>query len=445
MADTDQQAIETKLAAARTRLILDKPFLGALVMRLPLTAADPEWCPTTGTDARRFYYNPEYIDSLTLAQTQFMLAHEALHCALSHFARRQHRVKHRWDLACDFAVNPLLVEDGLHPPYDAMILDQYKGMTAEEIYPLLQEDENYQTVDQHLYDGDSEGNSGSEQQSKANSSPPLPPRNDDQQQGQSPAQADKTEDGDEQSEERHPNRDGEQQKDEDGERPDPSPPGAPQPPPLNAEERQTLEVQWQQRMAGAAQQAIQAGKMDGAMARMIDHLLQPRLPWRMLLARYMSAVARDDYSYMRQSRRSQGDAIMPSLHSTQVDVVVAVDTSGSIRDREIQEFLSEISALKGQMRARITLIPCDATIAEGAPWIFEPWEELSLDTEISGGGGTDFRPVFQWLEAQGHRPEILIYFSDLEGVFPELAPEYPVIWLVKGKQNPPWGQRIQLN
>ena len=98
--------IETKLAAARTKLILDKPFLGALVMRLPMVQADPDWCPTTATDAKKFYFNPTYIDALSLDETQFMLAHEALHCALSHFSRRQHRVSHRWDLACDFAINP---------------------------------------------------------------------------------------------------------------------------------------------------------------------------------------------------------------------------------------------------------------------------------------------------------------------------------------------------
>ena len=76
----DIEKIETKLAAARTKLILDKPFLGALVLRLPMVAADDKWCPTTATDARKFYYNPEFIKSLSMPQTQFMLAHEALHC-----------------------------------------------------------------------------------------------------------------------------------------------------------------------------------------------------------------------------------------------------------------------------------------------------------------------------------------------------------------------------
>ena len=216
------------------------------------------------------------------------------------------------------------------------------------------------------------------------------------------------------------------------------------PAPLSNDERQTLEVQWQQRLAGAAQQAMQAGKMGGTMARLVDHLLQPQLPWRMLLARYMTAMARDDFTYMRPSRR-EGDAILPSLKSSQVDIVVAVDTSGSIRADEMDEFLSEVSALKGQMRARVTLLACDTHICEGAPWVFEPWEEFRCPTEIQGGGGTDFRPVFEWLDGAGERPELLVYFTDAQGQFPENEPNYPVIWLVKGKESVPWGQRIQLN
>jgi hypothetical protein len=127
--------IETKLSAARTRLILDRPFLGALVLRLPMQAAKPERCKTIGTDVRALYYNPEYIQRLSLEQTQFVLAHEALHCALSHFARRQHRVKHRWDIACDLAINPLLIKDGLKPPPGVLLRSGFEGMMAEEIYP----------------------------------------------------------------------------------------------------------------------------------------------------------------------------------------------------------------------------------------------------------------------------------------------------------------------
>lgn len=413
--------IETKLAAARTRLILDKPFLGALVLRLPMVAANPKWCPTTATDARSFYYNPAYIDALSLDETQFVLAHEALHCALSHFARRQHRVKQRWDVACDFAINPLLVKDGLNPPPSALVLDVYEGMTAEEIYPCIDENNTDQPMDQHIYDGED-----------------IDPTSSGQQQGDEPR------DGGQGGQQAAP----QSQSDAGGSSPDRQKDdqsgGASQPKPLTAAEREALAAQWQQRLAGASQQAQQSGKLSGLLARMVGELLQPKLPWRMLLARYMIQVARDDYSYMRPSRR-EGQMILPSLRSEQADIVVALDTSGSVNAEELNEFVAEIDALKGQLRARLTLHACDTALAEGGPWVFEPWEEFKLPRQFRGGGGTDFRPVFEWVEQQGRAPDLLLYFTDAEGDFPLSEPHYPVIWLVKGKAPVPWGQRIQLN
>lgn len=434
MSITKANAIETKLAAARTRLILDKPFLGALVLRLPLKAANSDWCKTTATDARHFFYNPAYIEQLTPGQTQFMLAHEALHCALIHFARRGHRIKHRWDLACDFAINPLLIEDGLTPPPDSLWIDQYKGMTAEEIYPLIEDHEEMETLDQHLYD--QEGESG-ERDGNGGSLPP-PEQNSKQQPGQSQErqqQLDENLQGGEQPDTQQAG--GSFDDPSEGETPD-------SPPPLTPDEKETLGVQWRQRTAGAAQQAMQAGKFGGALARMIEHHLQPQLPWRMVLSRYLSSLARDDFSYMRPSRR-EGDAIYPSLRSAQIDVVVAVDTSGSVRREEISQFIAEIDAIKGQIRARITLLPCDAGLAQGAPWIYEPWDEFKLPEKIQGGGGTDFRPVFEWVDTMDTKPQLLLYFTDADGKFPPLPPEYAVIWLVKGKHKTPWGERVQLN
>jgi predicted metal-dependent peptidase len=425
--------IETKLSAARTRLILDKPFLGALVLRLPMKAGDPKWCKSTATDAKTLYYNRGYIKALSLEQVQFVLAHEALHCGLSHFARRGHRDKHRWDVACDFAVNPLLIRDGLIPVPEALVLREYDGMTAEEIYPLVDENPDQEPMDQHLYDeNQSDAGEGNRPQQ------PPPNRKDRQGQGEQPPQQDARDNagggGDRSGDS---GRVKQQADDESG--------GAPQPPPLTEGERQALAVQWQQRLAGAAQQALQAGKLGGAMARMVDHLLQPQLPWRMLLARYMTSVARDDYNYMRPSSRRESDAIFPSLRSTQTELVVALDTSGSVGDKDIGEFLSEINAIKGQMRARITVLTCDSEIAESCPWIYEPWEEIALPERLTGGGGTDFRPVFEWADRQDRQPDLLLYFTDAEGAFPSQEPGFPVLWLVKGKQPVPWGQRVQLN
>jgi len=421
----DDSELQKKLAAARTRLILDKPFLGALVLRLPLVAADPQWCQGAATDAKKLYYNQDYINALDIQQTQFVLAKQALHCALSHFARRQHRIKHRWDLACDYAVNPLLINDGLKAPPETLVDDGYEGMTAEEIYHYIGDLDN---EDSEL-DKQDEKNQDSDHPDKDN-------QNKDQ-------QDQRNENSQNSSEESNQDMPASSEKDLDVN--DEIPSLAPKPVPLTPQEQEELSVQWQQRLAGAAQTAMQAGKLGGSMARMVDFMLQPKLPWRMLLARYMTASARDDYSYSRPSSRRGDPAIFPSLRSAQINVAVGVDISGSVDDQEMSEFMSEVDAIKANMRARITLLPCDAALAEGSPWIFEPWEEVTLPKQLKGGGGTDFNPVFEWLDEQDQNPDLLVYFTDCKGSFPKILPTFPVIWLVKGKDSPPWGQRVQLN
>jgi len=435
----DLAQLETKLAAARTRLILEKPFLGALVMHLPLKAADAKWCETTATDARSFYYNPDYIARLTLEQTQFVLAHEAMHCALSHFARRNHRQKHRWDVACDYAVNMILDEERMQGPENALMSAVYRGLTAEEIYPLLHEDPPEKTQDMHLFDSDSaEGSNQAESQAS----------DDGQAQGKDSGQADdaRQDDGaggqpvqaEDQGAGTRQERD-EQPGDETQARQDA--PTTPPPPPSDPAK---LDEQWKSRLAAAAQAARQAGKLSQSLMRFVDNLLAPQLPWRALLARYLMNAARDDYSFQRASRR-EGDALMPRLHSQSVNVVVALDTSGSITRDELLEFLGEIDALKAQVRATVTLHACDDKLDTQGPWRYAMWENMALPAEISGGGGTDFRPVFAWLEDDRQTPDLLLYFTDADGRFPEREPAYPVIWLVKGKAPIPFGTRIQLN
>jgi predicted metal-dependent peptidase len=450
--EDDLAEIENKLSAARTRLILDKPFLGALVLRLPLQAADPGWCATTGTDAKKFYYNPEYIQELHSEEAQFVLAHEALHCALSHFARRGHRVKHRWDIACDYAINPILVTEGLKPPPGALMMREYRGMTAEEIYPMIKDNDMSETLDQHLYDKQDETEGGQDKQQN-----PLDSKHQKSQPGgagevkpnESPGQGERPNDTPGQPAE-SPQNETEKERNLPRQSADQAPSSSQPlqreaPPALNETEKDDLQVQWQQRLAGAAQQAQQAGKLGEGMARMIDYFLQPTLPWRMLLARHMNSISRDDYSYTRPSSRRGDPAIYPSLRSAQMNVVLALDVSGSVHQDELNEFVAEIDSLKSQVKARVTFLTCDAKITGDSPWVFEAWEYCQLPERIIGGGGTNFNPVFDWVEQNDMRPDLLVYFTDAEGKFPEAEAPYPVIWLVKGKQPVPWGQRIQLN
>jgi predicted metal-dependent peptidase len=84
-------------------------------------------------------------------------------------------------------------------------------------------------------------------------------------------------------------------------------------------------------------------------------------------------------------------------------------------------------------------------MADSGPWVYEAWEEMQLPEDLAGGGGTDFCPAFEWVNKADQSPDLLVYFTDAQGRFPEIEPDYPVLWLVKGKSPIPFGQRIQLN
>jgi len=421
----DPSSIQTKLGAARTRLILEKPFIGSLVMHLPLLPTDAAWCETTATDARAIYYNPRYIAELTLAQTQFVLAHEAMHCALGHFARRNHRTRRRWDIACDHAVNLLLTGEGLQRLPGALANTRFRGLSAEEIYPLIPPDSPERTLDRHLFEGaaldDRRGGGRGSAQA-------LPGDGRDADEVDSAGAAGGTDSWDDAGNERRER-------------------GAHVvrlPRETGPNQRAELARLWQSRIVSAAQQARRAGRLAESWLRLVDDLIQPQLPWRVLLARYLLSTARDDYSFQRPSRRD-GDALLPRLSSGEVDICVALDTSGSIAAEELTQFASEVNALKGQIRARITLHACDERLDPRGPWEFQPWETIVLPQDAGGGGGTRFAPVFEWIAAAHRRPDLLLYFTDAEGEFPAREPDYPVVWLVKGRGRVPWGERIQLN
>jgi predicted metal-dependent peptidase len=303
-------------------------------------------------------------------------------------------------------VNPLLIQDGLRPPPGTLHDESFEGMTAEEIYPLLG-DLDREDIDM-----------GKGKDDLRNDQALDPSKNHGNQKSVRNSAADPNERGSEL---------------------------APRPVQLTPQEQEQLSIQWQQRLAGAAQTAMQAGKLCGSIARMVEYMRQPQLPWRAMLAKYVTAGARDDYSYSRPSSRRGVPAMFPSLRSAQISIVIGVDISGSIKKDEMNEFLSEVDAIKGNVRARVTLLPCDNVLTEGAPWIFEPWEEIRIPGHLKGGGGTSFLPVFEWVDSQDQRPDLLVYFTDAKGMFPKAMPDYPIIWLVKGGQSVPWGQRVQLN
>jgi predicted metal-dependent peptidase len=127
------------IAKLRLRLILDQPFFGSMILGIKVEP-DPT-CETAWTDGKRIGYNPQWLGALPPAQQLGLLAHEVMHVALQHPWRRNGRDAKRWNIACDYALNPLVLNAGLELPPGALLNADYKGMSAEEIFSKLPADE----------------------------------------------------------------------------------------------------------------------------------------------------------------------------------------------------------------------------------------------------------------------------------------------------------------
>ena len=90
------------------------------------------------TEGVSLFYNPDFVETLNSATLAGTLAHEVMHPALHHHVRRSGRDPKRWNVACDFAINPLLVDAGLSLPDGVLFDDGFRGMSAEQIYNLLE-------------------------------------------------------------------------------------------------------------------------------------------------------------------------------------------------------------------------------------------------------------------------------------------------------------------
>lgn len=197
-------------------------------------------------------------------------------------------------------------------------------------------------------------------------------------------------------------------------------------------------------VAAACKIAKQMGKLPAQFENYIEEMLKPTLSWDQLLRRFFTALSNSDYSWTKPNRRYCGTSFfLPSLRSTTLgEGVLVMDTSGSMYDNECQaKLLAEIDHIWSVLRpSRVILAQADAGVAD--------WREYhtgdEIERKVKGGGGTDFRPVFDRVEESGESPEFLLYFTDGEGRFPDEAPCYPVLWVMTTDVVPPWGEVVRM-
>lgn len=215
------------------------------------------------------------------------------------------------------------------------------------------------------------------------------------------------------------------------------------PPGENDPHAMPLDEQWKNAVIQAANAAKGAGKLAGSLERLVGEMSEVKTEWRYRLRHFATEESKNDYSYMRLNKKMMCMGYsLPGLYSESMGTMVIVtDDSGSIGNHVLSVFGAEIASIRDAVRPQRTIVlSCDARINH----IDDLGEYDDFSLRCHGGGGTDFRPPFDWLQEQGIEPACLIYLTDLCGPFPKSPPSYPVLWCSINKQQAPWGETLHV-
>jgi len=371
------RSIEDRLARARSRLLISQPFIGNLMLNLKFEIKEDLSPPTAATDGRKVWFHPGFVNSLNDEELIFLVAHETMHPMFHHTTRRQSREPRRWNVAADIVINQMLTDDGVGrmPACGVLEPQMFKdnGGITERIYNAL-ENKNIGEA--------GAGCSGSGKDKQLAS---------------------------------HDN-----MTDETGN---------------HAE----AEAEWQIRVAGAAQMAKAAGKLSAAQARFVDEVLTPKVDWRTVLARFVIKQKDDDRTWARPNRRFvQQGMYLPSKDGEAMGpMVVAIDCSGSIGVKQLNEFAAEIRSICENVKpTTLHIVYFDSEVCHYDK--FEKGEDIMIAPH--GGGGTAFSPIFKYIENHNITPVACVVLTDLmcSDFGPE--PEYPVLWVSTHEGKAPWGE-----
>lgn len=474
---------------AAVRLMLKFPYWSELYYTM--TVYEDRDCPTLSTDGRNMWVNPEFWKTLTLSLKISALAHEVGHKMLLHCSRRGARDPLLWNMAADFVVNGILSENGFELGKDWLYDDQYRGWAVEAVYSDLEAKAVKQPQPSQSNYGQQQPQGGGNGNGQA-------------QKGESPQEGTEGEaSGEEQGESSDGGGDGDSdagdgasggQGADGGDGNDSgegdggsaggsagqaqdqgsqgggggnsvtySVPGVPES--WKDKYRDIRDVEgsketidkYEKEVMEAVEKAIMTARAHGtAPAGMegFDDLMKPsKEAWYNHLHRYMQSLSMSEYNWARVNRRHlvQHSLFTPDHYSESLEhVVFAIDCSGSVFDAASQaNFAGHVNAILAEAKPKHThVMYFDSRVTR-----HDELEYGALDFSIrpKGGGGTDFRPIFERIEGEGIVPEIVIFLTDCYGSFPEEPPPYPVLWASiidpkhLGYYLPPFGECVHVD
>ena len=398
-----------RLSQCMGALLRDQPYFATLALRLNLRP-DPSRS-TLASDGHTIRYAPEWILDTPAELIKTAIARVVLACSLKHHTRRADRDPIRWQLASQLVTHGIIEDSGFVLPDGA---EAWRDLSVEQAYDRLPPPDPEPPQPQPSPAPPPP--SPSSGASSANPPPNQPPNPGEPGAGSSVPQPDPAPDNDNPSHDPSgtgevidaPNRSG----------PDDSP--------LNI---QTEEQSWDEAIHQAANIARARGLLPGVIEELLRTLHTSAVDWRSVLRHYMTAPARQDYSWSSPNRRFIHSGLyLPSIRSYGIgDIAIIIDTSGSLPSDVLSQFWTEVREIASEVQPdRITLLQVDAVLQDAREYLST---DLPDEIEIKGRGGTDFRPGFAWLDEHGHRPTCCLYLTDMMCCdYPEAPPDYPVLW-----------------
>jgi len=353
---------ENKLVKARLKLLFKHPFFGQMALRMRLIdVTDDGWCPTAATDGRNFYYNADFVNKLDQDEIVFLVGHELGHCIFEHFLRVDKRDKKLWNMAGDYVINLMLERERIGRVITTVpiLLDnKYRGLATEEVYEDLVKNgaEEKDTLDIHL----EIGGSG------------------------------------EDDEEGNGDKDGKGKK-----------------PTISAEDAKSISDDIRQAVLQAA--SASAGNLPSEVKRIIKNLTESKMDWRQHIRSSIESSIKSDFSWMRPNRKGwHMSAILPGMTPGQeIEVAIGIDTSGSISQKTLEDFLGEVNGIMEQFEQyTIRIWQFDTRVYGYEKFTHDDGKDIR-EYEIRGGGGTDFMANWEYMKNNDIDPKQFIMFTDM--------------------------------